>query len=293
MLEAEATAPTIHHLARSSARRWLSQGQHHTRAALSVRGNRERRHAKTLNEREFMSCHAENWWHALLLAAAVALVPTGAQANHDELELFEPVSTPSGRELPAHALENMARRVGVATKLLERDQFILNLFPGHTYSVERDRLENLGNGDFVWVGRIVGEPLSRVTFASRGGVLSGVVDRALDNGNELYELTPTPEGGYLLFQANEGKLPRRAPGARADSTDTAESTGSTTDSSAPLTTAEVTAAATIVQDIMVVYTPATAVRYTQNGIESKILQAIADANSAYQNSQVNARLNLV
>ncbi len=232
------------------------------------------------------TCHAP-------LLAALTLFHVVALANHDDLELFEPVTTPSGREFPAHALEHRARRVSVATQLLARDQFNLNLFPGQTYRVERDRLEDHGNGDFVWVGRIVGEPLSRVTFASRGGVVSGVVDRALDNGNELYELSPTAEGGYELYQANEAKLPRRAPGASPDATDATQSAGSVTDAVPPTVTAEATAAAPIVQDIMLLYTPATVARYSQSGIESKILQAIADSNSAYQNSQVNAQLNLV
>src|SRR5439155_12224300 len=110
-----------------------------------------------------------------------------------------------------HALEHRARSVHLVTKLLERDQFNLNLFPGYTFQAVRDRLVDYGNGDFAWIGHVLGEPLSRVTFASRGGVVSGVVDRALDNGNELYELTPTPDGGYLLFQANETRIPQRAP----------------------------------------------------------------------------------
>src|SRR5204862_73342 len=120
---------------------------------------------------------------------------------------------------PVGAIWPRHRPVGVVAKLLQRDAFNLNLFPGHSFQAERDRLEDYGNGDFVWIGHIAGEPLSRVTFASRGGVISGVVDRALDNGNELYELSPTADGGYLLFQANESKLPQRAPGASAGVTD--------------------------------------------------------------------------
>src|SRR4030095_1994663 len=65
------------------------------------------------------------------------------------------------------------------------------------------------------------------------------------------------------------------------------------DPGAPDVADGVIAATLLCQDIMVVYTPASVARYGQNGIESKILQAIADANAAYQNSQVNARLNLV
>ena len=240
-----------------------------------------------------MNCMIQKRWLRTFLALALALFQTTALANHDEMEFFEPVSTPSGRTLPAHAMEHMARPVRVVARLLERDQFKLNLFPGHSYLVERDRLVDHGNGDFVWLGHIVDEPLSRVTFASRGGVISGVVDRALDNGNELYELSPTPEGEYLLFQADEGRIPQRAPGVRPSSNNSTAPADLTTDAGAPIETAEATAAAPIVQDIMVVYTPASAARYGQSGVESKILQAIADSNAAYQNSQVNVQLSLV
>ena len=232
-------------------------------------------------------------WQASFLALVLALFQSAALANHDELEFFEPVTTPSGRELPAHALEHRARPVRVVARLLERDQFNLNLFPGQSFAVRLDRRVDYGNGDFAWVGRILDEPLSRVTFASRGGVISGAVDRALDNGNELYELTPSADGGYLLFQANEGKLPRRAPGVHAATEDSFEPADLATDDSGPYVVAEATAAAPIIQDIMVVYTPASVIKYGKSGIESKILQAITDANAAYQNSQVNAQLNLV
>src|SRR5439155_19296407 len=108
-----------------------------------------------------------------------------------------------------------------------------------------------------------------------------------------YELTPMADGDYMLFQADEGRLPLTAPGANSNAGGGADTAASSTDTSAPLVTAEATAAAPVVQDIMVLYTPASSLKYTKSGIESKILQAIADANTAYQNSQVNAKLNLV
>lgn len=229
---------------------------------------------------------------AILATIAFALLQTAALANHDELELFEPVTTPSGREFPAHALGNRARSVRVSGKLLERDRFQLNLFPGHSFQAERERVVDYGNGDFAWVGHILDEPLSRVTFAVRAGVLSGVVDRPVDDGNELFELTPTADGGYMLYQADDRRLPQRAPGVNP-APETSFSGASADNGGGGGVLVEATAAAPVVQDIMVVYTPASVLKYGQSGIESKILQAIADANAAYQNSQVNAQLNLV
>ena len=93
------------------------------------------------------------------LAAAAVLLSVGAHANHTDFDFFQPVTTPSGQQLPLHALENRVRPVGVVTRLLERDQFNLNLFPGTSFPAERIRTDDYGNGDFVWVGRIAGEPL--------------------------------------------------------------------------------------------------------------------------------------
>ncbi|MCI0536488.1 MAG: fibronectin type III domain-containing protein [Verrucomicrobiales bacterium] len=233
-------------------------------------------------------------WRLALLAAVFVMFQTAGRANHDELDFFEPLATPSGHALPFHAIEHMSRRVRVVSALLERDAFNLNLFPGHTFRVQRDRIVDYGNGDFAWTGHIDEEPVSRVTFASRGGIISGVVDRALDNGNELYELAPTADGEYLLFQANEDKLPPRAPGVPPSPHKASEPLATMPDGEVTLAATDpASAALPIVQDIMVLYTPASASRYGQSGIESKILQAITDANAAYQNSQVNAQLNLV
>src|SRR5262245_38116347 len=141
-----------------------------------------------------MRCLYHRPWPAALLYLALTLGQTAVRANHDELVFFEPVTTPSGRPLPAHALQHMARPVRLVAKLLERAQFNLNHFPGNKFVAQRDRFVDYVNGDVVWIGHVLDEPLSRVTFASRGGVISGVVDRALDNGNELYELMPSPDG---------------------------------------------------------------------------------------------------
>jgi hypothetical protein len=275
-----AVAQKLRALADTGSRVWLTEPDGKSRS-------------QNDRERMYTSCTSAQRWKVVWMAAAIALFQFAAWANHDELALFQPVTTPSGRPLPSHALEHMVRPVRVVSKLLERDQFHLNLFPGRVFQVQRDRLVDYGNGDFAWIGHIVNEPLSRVTFASRGGVISGVVDRALDSGNELYELSPDADGGYLLFQADEVKIPPRAPGVNPALDNPFDAANAGPDPGAPAAGEAVVAATPFVQDIMVVYTPASVARYGQNGIESKILQAIADANAAYQNSQVNARLSLV
>ena len=177
------------------------------------------------------------------------------------------------------------RQVNVAPQLKQKHRIKLNLAAGVEHMAERDRIELSAGGDFVWVGRIVGEPLSRVTLASRKGAVAGVIDRPMENGNEVYQLDPLPSGNSLLrlvvdAVANQCQVVVPPPRVRfgADFP-------------------PATAANPAVIDLMLVYTPATRARYQNgesgnSGILAKLSQAVADANSAYQNSQVFITLNV-
>src|SRR5439155_22857167 len=109
------------------------------------------------------------------------------------------------------------------------------------------------------------------------------IGRAMTDGNELYEVTVLPNGKSQLTQIDETKLPPVPPGVEAPLDNTRSSSVNTA----------ATATAPIVVDVMVVYTPASRNRHGQSGLEAKILQAVADANTAYQSSLVNIQLNLV
>jgi len=142
----------------------------------------------------------------------------------------------------------------------------------------------LPGGDRVWTGKVRGEPLSRVTFASRRGVVSGVVDRAMTTGNELYEVEPDGAGGQVLFQHAEARVAASGESLEVEA-------GGAGRGAVPAL--GVGGGAVRVIDVMMLYTPASRVRYGQAGIEAKILQAVADANSAMENSRIPVRFSLV
>lgn len=186
--------------------------------------------------------------------------------------------------MPREAMPDRCRAIEIEAALLGEAAFTLNLFGGESVRLERDRVVELPGGDRVWSGRIQGEPLSRATFASRGGVVSGVVDRAMSTGNDLYEIEADGAGGHILFQHAEN--PVSATG------DTVEMEGGgDVRRAAPLAVGAVGAVRVI--DVMMLYTPASRTRYGQLGIEAKILQAVADANSTMENSRIPARFALV
>ncbi len=216
---------------------------------------------------------------ALAFAALTFLSVSTASAA----DLLRPRLKPSKQPAPREAAAGRFRAVEVHLQALEATTCEVTLFPGETLSLERVEWTQLPNGDRVWSGRIVNEPLSRATFAVRGKTLSGVIDRAMTTGNELFEITPSPSG-YQVFQHDPDRLPpvlsqtlpapiptgRQAVPAGADPTVDQP-----------------------VIDLMVVYTPASRARYGKEGLEAKILQAVADANTAFVNSRINARFALV
>jgi hypothetical protein len=220
-------------------------------------------------------------WGSLFLASSCLVA--GSLLSLNAADLVRPVIKPSKRSAPKEALPGQSRQVLVNTKLLDQEAFELPLFDGESLALERSSHTTLPNGDQVWSGRIAGEPLSRATFAVRQGVLSGTVDRALETGNELFEIAPFP-GGHHLFRHDPTRLPASFSQTLPAPLPVGRTAAPTSDSS-PSTQPVI--------DLLVVYTPASAARYGKSGIESKILQAVADANAAFVNSGIEARFALV
>lgn len=216
---------------------------------------------------------------ALAFAALTFLSVSTASAA----DLLRPRLKPSKQPAPREAAAGRSRAVEVHLPALEASTCEVTLFPGETLSLERLEWTQLPNGDRIWSGRIANEPLSRATFAVRGKTLSGVIDRAMTSGNELFEITPSP-AGYQVFQHD----PERLPPVLSQTLPAPIPTGR---QAVPAGTDPASDQPVI--DLMVVYTPASRARYGKEGLEAKILQAVADANTAFVNSRINARFALV
>jgi hypothetical protein len=220
----------------------------------------------------------------LLMLSALAMGSTMASPRHESVDLVRSTVKSSKSPAPAGVVSGRIRNVDVNPRVLELASFNVTLFPGETLRLERDRVHEMTGGDRVWSGRIAGEPLSRATFAVRNGVLSGVIDRALNTGSVLYEISPNGRGGYVLLERdNSAPAP-----PHSESIEVPTPLGRVA-----LPAAVAPAGGVHIVDLMVVYTPASRVRYGAAGIEAKILSAVTDANTTMANSVVPVRFSMV
>ena len=130
-----------------------------------------------------MKGNARSWTKAWIMAAMGVVLAGGV--TMEAAERVRPLAKSGTRAVPREAMKGRVQAVAVDPTMLSEADFEVTLFPGQTFRVERDGTTELPGGDRVWNGRVVGEPLSRATFALRRGVVSGVIDRAMTTGNEL------------------------------------------------------------------------------------------------------------
>lgn len=228
----------------------------------------------------------------LWLMAFLIIPVMMAQKGSNEL-LREDTSKARSKPPPA-AFENSARPVHVAVSVLNLPRFQVTVTEGETLWVERNHVTHHGKSDFVWSGKIAHEPMSRVTFAVRNGVVAGTIDRAMTDGNRLYELVSDGvRGGYWMVQMDESLIPS----SYGDTDNYVGLTMPFTQKANELQKVFPQKSASpddpIMVDLMMLYTPASRVRYGQAGIEARILAAVADANTVLINSEIYAQLNLV
>ncbi|MGD8483026.1 MAG: zinc-dependent metalloprotease family protein, partial [Gammaproteobacteria bacterium] len=222
--------------------------------------------------------------HPVLRAALVIIAFLGfhapASAAPNSPELMSDLRTVPGRELPSHALAapGLAGRVHPAALAYARLQLRL---PGVGSAIAQRKRVAESQGRVTWVGEFEGLPGSMVSLTASDGVVAGF----LDDGEKIFELGPGPGGLHRIYEIDADGLPGF--GHPSAPEPVGESSGDT---------GPVTAAASIVQDLLVVYTPASRQRYGGSDptpVENRIISAVQAANQAYQNSALDLQLNIV
>ena len=166
-------------------------------------------------------------------------------------------------------------------------RLVLNLASNEQYEAVLERREFPGPGRVVCRGRVEGHPASYVTLALSGGAVAGSV---FIPGRGMFQIQHAGYGWQRIVETDGRQLPRcgveRSSGSPAQEASTEDF--SFKSASAP------DAPTNAIIDLLIVYT--SAARDGAGGTEGMnalIDAAVAEANLAFENSQVNAQLRLV
>jgi len=216
---------------------------------------------------------------AQLLTIVTALIGSTDLAFADHgADAYVIFAGASDQVLPRHAKAGSGYRVSVNEHALDHANLTFHLGDGFSRVAERTRIVANNRGR-SWIGKFQDVPGGVVVISKRKGIVSGI----LDDGVNLFELTPGRGGRTLLFRVDESKLPPVA---------------------APLVTSEPYSEASngnqalqatgIVQDVMLLFT--TAVKNSYGSIaatEAALLDSMVATNQAYIDSQVDVQVNVV
>jgi hypothetical protein len=173
------------------------------------------------------------------------------------------------------------------TDALRDDVFFLNIFPGQSIKVVKQKVDKRSENDFTWYGVINGSKGQEGSIAMvyLNGELSGNLNYKAGN----YSINPMGKSSFSLYEINSKRFPKHedAPGM-TDSRDKAPNAGAAPNAAV--------AAALCNLRVLVAYTPS-AENYIKNYLGFSSLtqfaqQAVAETNQGYINSGVNIHLEL-
>ena len=251
-------------------------------------------------------------WSVVLLAAIVTLTFSGRVFGAGGPQRFVGPASASdqarfNRATPPPGLA-VARQKPVSVDLDSLDpasgtppsQLTIELFDGQSVTLNVDRIDRRGAGNFTWHGKIQGHPQGRASFTVVGGDISGIVELG-DTGKARgrnYKVQSNRDGLKVLEELDTSAFPPDHPPGAGDPVAPVTPKRSAVDASGALSFGsapdafdiKADSAATI--DVLVVYSNQTAAA-AGSAIAAQIQQAIDTANTVYANSGVSTRLRLV
>ena len=187
-------------------------------------------------------------------------------------------------DIPVEAVRGSGIAGALNPAALGTPRLRLALPDGRVLVAIRQRIvEDAPGGQQSWIGTFVEMPGSLAVLSKARSVTTGFITY----GAETFEIMPTKGGRHMIYEIDSSWLPDGEPvllpddlAGNAEATVTYDTNSTDTGDR-------------FVHDLLVVYTPASRMRYGQAALESKVLAAVAAANQAYLNSIVRITLNLV
>ena len=223
----------------------------------------------------------------LVLGATLLARPDEAAAQARPPALFTtPTAHADARPVAANRHARRARTLQARVSALDAPTgagraVLLNLFDDATFTARRTMLERRGPNNYTWHGRLDGDRDGLATLVVNGGVVMGTV---FAHGH-TFEIASTGNGLHEIRELDPASFPTDDPPLlEADvppASDQPESGAAAFD-----TTAQI--------DVLVVWTPAArAAVGSTTAMQNLVTLAVANANTAYANSQIAAQLRLV
>lgn len=170
-------------------------------------------------------------------------------------------------------------------EVLRDSVFFLNVFPGETLKVIKQKMVKRGENNFTWHGSVQGPNNSQGSIALV--YLNGEVSGNLNYKSGNYAINPLGKGAFTFYEIDFKQAPFNddAPGMTDSHTKV--------DNAAAATAASV---ATCNLRVLVAFTPQ-AENYIKNNLGFNsltqfALQAVAESNQAYINSGINLQMEL-
>jgi hypothetical protein len=242
----------------------------------------------------------------LVVAAAAAAALAGAshlagqvrgpQAAADPPALLRASAGETAREAARDDLSVIRQRAvhvdltpvgGAWGALPPADRLRLRLFDDADLLATRQRVETSRHGS-AWIGTVDGVPLSQVVLAVVGGEVTGSITMP----GRSFDVQPAGGGLHLAREIDDRLI--LGDGVVEVDADAAEARGAESAAGANQSGAQAAGDNPGFVDVLVAYTTEVKTkRGSENATLSMIDAAVAEANQAYQNSQVGLRLRLV
>ena len=194
-------------------------------------------------------------------------------------------------ELPRHGKAQSGVVGELDAGVMSAKEVSLTLADGRVATARLQRVAGGANGSQSWVGTFDDSPGSVLVISKAKGVVTGFASYK----DQVLEIAPTGGGRHLMYAVDPAALPRTVDPERTPQGPKTATSGDALSTTSGYGTgaASPDAATGAVQDLLVLYTAASASRYSQATIESMIQSAVQSGNQAYLNSQINVTLNVV
>jgi Metallo-peptidase family M12 len=194
--------------------------------------------------------------------------------DRSELSKAQQTAVDSIRQQPMTA---DIRLVQINTERLQKDVVIFNIFPEHTFTVRKQRVDKVSEDKFTWFGKL-NNPTDSVILVVRGNYVTGTIRTQ----GELYSVKPISENIHAVIRINEDKFPPEHPPEFEKLEKQLNHSTDHLNNQSSLS--ELTDQVRVLK-LLVAYTPAVVSKVAD--IDGLIQLAIDETNLSYANSKIN------